>query len=115
MEEELLKKYEQLKISEKAKREVVEKLKAECKTLKILIEATNEKIAKDFHFWFETVKKKFEWELKGGKSLNMNNNNLNKSGSNLLKNSSNNNKSELEQCTERLNQSKIKFDAEFGK
>jgi hypothetical protein len=62
MEDELLNKYSSLKTVEKSKTEHLARLKNECETLKAIIETNRAKIAKDFEFWFDTVKKKFECE-----------------------------------------------------
>jgi hypothetical protein len=39
----------------------------EIQTIKATIEANNKKIRKDFEVWYETMKKKYEYENKYGK------------------------------------------------
>jgi hypothetical protein len=76
--------YSKLKVEDKQKYDVMQKIVNEIKTTETIVDSYEQTRTKNFEFWFDTMKKKIEYESKFGKvqmeiNMNMNNNTNNNS------------------------------------
>lgn len=132
MEDEKYNEYTQVKIIERKKLTELKALHDEVKSLQSMIDANDKKMTLDFDFWYDIMKKKYEWESKNGKKIDLNGTNktINTINSNNTNTNTNTNitrmsentdtsnikvKSDLDGYADRLNNIKLRISSELNK
>ncbi len=100
LEEELLSKFVTNKQQFSIKSDIIKMLYKEIDTMKATLEANNKKMQSEFEFWFNIMKKKYEYENKYGKIDVVKDNNAN---------------SDLQYYADRFNKTKSLINQELNK